>query len=213
MGIWDELRSYGAKTEWAKHEIEYIILDQVENMLEEYYWEYVAPLEKQIKELGGKIPSKQDDESISFRPVRGHEFWIEKKWDQFFRILHEELCHSGFLPKTERIEVEFENKKNLYTTSFIRSFDGVSGVLKSHSPKWQNNKRGDLELCVYFIDELIRLRIITDYKKDFIIENVFGIKDPTRKRQKFATYSSTNYKPKRHKEIDLIIETSMKKLE
>jgi len=31
--------------------------------------------------------------------------------------------------------VKLENKKNHYTTSFIRSFDGVSGVLKSHSPK------------------------------------------------------------------------------
>ena len=213
MGFWDTIREGGGKTEWAQYEIENIVLYQVENMLEEYYWEYVAPLEKQIKELGGKIPSKQEDESISFRPDRSHEFWIEKKWDKFFRILHEELCSNGFLTKTEKIEVGFENKKNLHTTSFTKSFDGVSGVLKSHSPIWQNNKRGDLELCVYFIDRLIRLKIITDYKKDFMIENVFGIKDPTRKRQKFATYSSTNYKPKRHKEIDLIIETSMKKLE
>ena len=30
MGIWDELRGNGAKTEWAQHEIENLILYQVE---------------------------------------------------------------------------------------------------------------------------------------------------------------------------------------
>lgn len=212
MGIWDEIRGYGAKTEWAQHEIENLILYQVEGMFEEYYWEYIAPLEKQIKELGGQIPKKSLDETVCFRPDRTHEFWIEKKWEQFFRLLYNELLSSGFVFHPKESKTPLKNENNLFEVSFLRCFDGVSGLMECYRPTWQDNQRGNLELCVYFIDELIRLKIITDYKKDFMIEKIFEIKDPTRKRQKFGTYSSTDYKPKRHKEIDFIIETSMKKL-
>ncbi|MDP4679036.1 MAG: hypothetical protein NWS46_01585 [Cyclobacteriaceae bacterium] len=213
MGIWDKYREHGGTTEWAQYEIENIVLYQVENMLDDYYWEYVAPLEKQIKELGGKMPTKSVDELISFRPDRNHEFWIEQKWEQFFRLLYNELLHSGFLTQPKKTESQLENKENQLLVSFLGCFDGVSGPIETYRLKWQSNKRGDLELCVYLIDQLIKLKIITDYKKDFMIENIFGIKDPTRKRQKFSTYSSTNYMPKRHKEIDTIIETLIEKLE
>ena len=212
MGILDKLREGGAKTEWADYEIQNMIIYQVDDMLEEYYWEHIAPLEKQIKELGGKVPKKSDVESVCFRPNRHHEFWIEQKWHQFFNLLYDELLSSGFLISQKKNKPSLKNEKKLFSESFYRCFDGVSGLMESYKPKWQNNIRGDLELCVYFIDELIRLKIITDYKKDFMIENIFGIKDPTRKRQKFGTYSSSDFKPKRHKEIDLIIETSIKKL-
>lgn len=208
MESWNKIGGYGGMTEVSESEI----VQLVESILDDYHWEYVAPLEKRIEELGGKRSETSANESGSFRPDRSHGYWIDQKWEQFFRILYKELCSSGFLTHPNKTEAKTKNEKNQPVVAFLAYFDGVSRLTESHRPKWQNNKRGDLELCVYFIDKLIRLNIITDHKKDKLIEEIFGIKDPTRKRQKFATYSTSDFKPKRYKEIDVIIETSIDKM-
>ena len=212
MGTLDKFREYGGMTEWSESEIEQIIIYKVDKMLEDYYWEYVAPLEKQLIKLGVKPKFKSQE--ITFRPNRNHKFYLNNKWEIFFTTLMFELWNAGFLIKPKNSDYRLEDKFNPNTMNFVKCFSGINGLSRdADQPTWQNNNRGGLELCVYFIDELIRLKIITDHKKDLMIEKVFGIKDPTRKRQKFQTYSSTDFKPKRHKEIDLIIETSIKKMD
>ena len=188
---------------------------KIKELLDNFYWEYVAPLERQLQELGHK-PKRNKGETISFRPNRIHELYKggygNNRWEIFFTHLMFELWNAGFLIRPENSDYRLEEKMNPNTMNFVRCFDGIIGLTKdSDQPTWQNNKKGDLELCVYMIDELIRLNIITDHKKDLMIKKVFGLKDPTRKRQKFQLYEKTNFNPKRHKEIDSIISTCLNK--
>ena len=173
--------------------------------LDDFYWEHVAPLEQQIIELGHK-PKVSRPQGKSFRPDRSGKMWLEHKdkREQFFVGLMYELWDAGFLIRPENSDWRLKEKMNPRTLDFAYCFDWSVGFIEGTMDvqTWQNNKKGDLELCVYMIDELIRLKIISDTKKDVWIEKVFAVKDATRKRQKFSTYHNTDYKPKRHKEID-----------
>jgi hypothetical protein len=203
--------------EWSEDELRDLIKDVNEELLDNYYWEYVAPLEKQLKELGHKTKkNKPAYSTVSYRPNRTHELYIggygNNKWELFFTNLMFELWNAGFLIRPENSDFKLKEKMNPNTMNFTRCFDGIIGLLESmEQPTWQNNKKGDLELCVYMIDELIRLEIIKQFKKDVLTEKIFGIKDPTRKRNKWNYNEKTFWKPKRHKEIDSILSTCLNK--
>ena len=185
----------------------------IDKRLNDFYFEYVAPLENRLKELG-HTQIRFASESITFRPNSMHKYYREGKWETFFTCLMFELWNAGFLIRPENSDWRLKEKMNPNTMNFVRCFDGVIGLLKGNDqPTWQENGRGSLELCVYMIDELIQMKIISDNKKNIMITKVFGIKDPARKRAKFSTYHNTDYKPKRHKEIDDIISNAQKRVE
>lgn len=205
---WEDTHPDAYKREMDEGDIEEI----VENAINDFYFEVVVPLENQLKELGYK-PKRSTYETISFRPNSMHEYYRENKWEMFFTFLMGELWDAGFLIRPENSDWRLKEKMNPNTMNFVRCFDGVIGLVQgADQPTWQENGRGGLELCVYMIDELIRMKIISDHKKNKMIEKVFGIKDPARKRAKFSTYHNTDYKPKRHKEIDDIISNAQKRL-
>ena len=203
--------------EWSEDQLRDLIKEVNEELLDNYYWEFVAPLERKLIELGyNPKKNKPVDDSVAYRPDRTNELYIggygNNKWELFFTHLMFELWNAGFLIRPENSDFKLKEKMNPNTMTFVRCFDPVIGFLESmEQPTWQNNKKGDLELCVYMIDELIRHKIILGYKKDVLIKKIFGVKDPTRKRLKFATYHNTDYKPKRHEEIDSILSTCLNK--
>ena len=202
---------------WSENQLRDLIKEVNEKLLDDYYWEFVAPLERQLIELGyNPKKNKSANNKVSFRPNRNHKLYKggygNNKWELFFVHLMFELWNAGFLIRPENSDYRLKENMNPNTMNFVRCFDPVIGFLESMEQlTWQNNKKGDLELCVYMIDELIGHKIIQDYKKDVFIEKIFGVKDPTRKRQKFATYHNTDYKPKRHEEIDSILSTCLNK--
>ncbi len=73
-----------------------MIIYQVDDMLEEYYWEHIAPLEKQIKELGGKVPKNQMLNPFASGQTDIMSFGLSKNGINF-NLLYDELLSSGFL--------------------------------------------------------------------------------------------------------------------
>lgn len=149
---WEDIHPGEHKREWDEYEIEEI----VENYLNDFYFDYVVPLEKQLKELG-HTPKRTTHEKTSFRPNRRHDYYSEGKWEMFFTCLMYELWNADFLIRPENSDYRLQEKMNPNTMNFIRCFDGVIGLVQgADQPTWQQNGRGGLELCVYMIDEFLQ---------------------------------------------------------
>ena len=205
-----ERGEYNELTAPQLRELIKLIREQNEEILDDFYWENVAPLEKQLELLGHK-PKKSKGEIISFRPNRKIDEKNKcKLWNYsestneyilFFTQLMFELWKAELLIKPKNFSYTLKEKTNPNTVNFVRCFDGLSGLMDNDQLTWQ----GEKQLCVYMIEELIRLKIISDHKKWILTEKIFGITDPARKLQKYGQNHKYDHKPKNHKIIDDII--------
>ena len=145
------------------------------------------------------------DKIISFKPcydLDGQYIKGQKRKD-FFEKLFNQLCESGFLniPKNSN---SIAREKTINT--FINCFDGVTGLKKDDTKfTWQNKGIQERNvLCVYMIEELIKLKIIEPIKHQKMTEQIFEIKNYSSRRQKYDS------KPKLHSQIDIIIDNCLK---
>lgn len=193
MTEWDEYQfEYESLQEWSEEDLD----DKIELKLTDFYWEYIAPLEEQLKRLGHS-PSKGGETPV-FRPQINNGYFfksraehknpVNKKYGTFLTGLHDKLCDAGLMHLTETSQLDFNY-----------AFDGLRGEHK-YDLEWKE----PLNLCPYLLDVLIDKRIIdgmTDYNKATTF--MFGVKDPANLRNQYK--QNKTGKPRNHKVIDDII--------
>ena len=186
---------YSSPQEWSEKSISELVKRIVEDEVNEYHWKFVAPLEKQLEELGHK-PRKANEYAFYPKITNGKfEYNTTKRISQyhtFFTVLGMLLYQEGYIEKGNH-------------NVFINSFDGEGNPEGHNLVGWKGAKNH----CTYLIDCLIDEKIILDVKRDKNVEYIFGIKNPAQIRQ--AYWSNKNQKPKGHEVIDRMIEVASNK--
>ena len=182
MSEWDEYDIEASTPhEWSEDQIRAYI----EDMLEDYHWENVAPLLEQIAGLG-KTPRKANQ--YVFRPRR-NENYSREKHKEYFHSIGSKLAQEGF--------IYIESISN-----FVAAFDGVGLPDGKHKVEWLGQKN----LCTFMIDELIDRKIITDHQRNINAEFIFGIKQAANLRGGY--HKRPNMKPAKYEVINRILNFS-----
>ena len=180
MSEWDEyLIESESKEKWSANHLREFIND----LIEDYHWERVAPLIEQLEELGQK-PRKGNE--YVYRPNINGKYPMDR-YRRFFTSLGLQMFHKGFIKK-ESINV------------FISAFNGVGLPEGNNKVEWLKEKN----LCTHLIDELVDRKIITDRRRDINTEIIFGIKNPAQTRQSY--YRNLDMKPKKYRDIDNLLD-------
>ena len=178
---------------WSEESIRDLVKDIVEDEVTEYHWKFVAPLEKQLEELGHK-PRKANEYAFYPKITNGKfEYNATKRISQyhtFFIVLGMLLYQEGYIEK---------GNHNI----FINSFDGEGNPEGHNLAGWKGAKNH----CTYLIDCLIEQKIILDVKRNKNVEYIFGIENPAQIRQ--AYWNNKNQKPKGHEKIDNIVSAAI----
>ena len=168
---------------------------QLEGWFEGFYLDYILPLEKQVRELGG-TPKIKDETKYGFYPkIRNGRAKFELDKDliprsKFFSNLGMLLYQAEFILKAQYLTFE---------DAFSGDFDLSSKV----KIQWL----GQENLCVYMIDKLIDEKVILDRKKNICIEKIFGIKNVAQKRDAYQKNKNAEPygKPTGFESIDKIV--------
>mgnify|MGYP004110084607 FL=1 len=181
----------GAK-EWSEQSLRGLIKNVLEEEIDAYHWQFVEPIERQLKKEGIS-PYKINKNTFYPKRTSGKfNFNSENKISEYHSFIHTLgilLYKEGYLHKTDH-------------TRFVKSFDGIGNIEKLSKIEWVGAKNQ----CTYLIDSLVDHKIILETKLDENIEHIFEVKNPDHIRK---TYHNTkNKKPKGHIVIDQIIESS-----
>ena len=196
---WEDTHPDSDKRKWDEGELEKLAYEiakvAAEEVLDEFYFKNVKPLEEQLKALGKK-PKKANPHT--FYPKRKGKFEYDSEsvswYHSFIYSLWEVLV-------AEELILEKDQEV------FLHSFDGVGNPENSNLCKWQ----GQTNLCTYLIDLLIDNKIILDIRRDAAVSAIFGIKNPAQVRQAYCR--NQNQKPNKHQSIDMVFETAVNKTE
>lgn len=192
MSEWDDERDY-----WEERGImtqsEFDV--QLENALNGFYLDYILPLEKQVRQLGGS-PKTKDESKYGFYPklINGS---IKFKMDKFGIPRSLYFTNLGML--LYQAELILKSEYLTFEDAFSGNFDLSSKV----KIQWL----GQENLCVYMIDKLIDEKVITDRKKNICIEKIFGIKNVAQKRDAYQKNKNAEPygKPTGFESIDKIV--------
>ena len=191
MGDFDDERKY-----WEEHKITQSELDeQLEGWFDGFYLDYILPLEKQVRQLGG-TPKIKDESKYGFYPrfINGSiKFELDKNSiprSKYFTNLGMLLYQAELILKGQYLTFE---------DAFCGDFDLSSKV----KIQWL----GQENLCVYMIDKLIDEKVISDKKKNICIEKIFGIKNVAQKRDAYQKNKNAEPygKPTGFESIDKIV--------
>lgn len=188
MSEWDDDSEY-----WEQKMTQREFDTQIEAWLEGFYLDYILPLEKQVRQLGG-TPKIKDESKYGFYPKirEGRvKFELDKNLiprSQYFSNLGMLLYQAEFILKAQYLTFE---------DAFCGDFDLSSKV----KIQWL----GQENLCVYMIDKLIDEKVILDRKKNICIEKIFGIKNVAQKRDAYHKNTESYGKPTGFESIDKIV--------
>lgn len=196
-----------------ENQIRDLLKESIENSLNDFYHERVAPLEKQIIKLGGTVNRNPDEFRFRyFNPINAfkdtsNHFWDdpESNYCKFFSLLFKAVLDRGWISVNEPFEL-----KDVY--GYWMGVFGCSTFplnLKKKDGKFElvrlTEWKGSKVLLVYLIDTLVDLKIISSRRKDITIAENFLIgSDVANLRKSFM--GNKSQKPKSFEEIHDMIE-------
>lgn len=198
-----------------ENQIKDLLKESVENSLNDFYHERIAPLEKQILSLGGTIQKNPDEIEFKFRrfnPINAFKDTSIHYWDdpesnycKFFSLLFKAVLDRGWISINEPFEI-----KDVYGC-----WMGVFGCstfplnLKKKDGRFELVRhlewKGTKVLLVYLIDTLVDFKIISSRRKNITIEEIFLIGSNVANLRK-SSEGNKSQKPKHFQEIHDMIE-------
>ena len=196
-----------------ENQIRDLLKESIENSLNDFYHERVAPLEKQIIKLGGTVNRNPDEFKFRyFKPINAfkdtsNHFWDdpESNYYKFFSLLFKATLDRRWISIDEPFKIEDVH-------GYWMGVFGCSTIpltLKKKDEKVElvrlTEWKGSKVLLVYLIDTLVDLKIISSRRKDITIAENFLIgSDVANLRKSFK--GNKSQKPKSFLEIHNMIE-------
>ena len=196
-----------------ENQIRDLLKESIENSLNDFYHERVAPLEKQIIKLGGTVNRNPDEFKFRyFKPINAfkdtsNHFWDdpESNYYKFFSLLFKATLDRRWISIDEPFKIEDVH-------GYWMGVFGCSTIpltLKKKDEKVElvrlTEWKGSKVLLVYLIDTLVDLKIISSRRKDITIAENFLIgSDVANLRKSFK--GNKSQKPKHFQEIHDMIE-------
>lgn len=196
-----------------ENQIRDLLKESIENSLNDFYHERVAPLEKQIIKLGGTVNRNPDEFKFRyFKPINAfkdtsNHFWDdpESNYYKFFSLLFKATLDRRWISIDEPFKIEDVH-------GYWMGVFGCSTIpltLKKKDEKVElvrlTEWKGSKVLLVYLIDTLVDLKIISSRRKDITIAENFLIGSDVANLRK-SSEGNKFQRPKHFQEIHDMID-------
>ena len=197
------------------NQIKSFIEESIKKGLNDFYRQRVAPLEKQILNLGGTIQKTPDEIKFKFRAFNpmnafkdtSNHFWDdpESNYYKFFSLLFKAVLDRGWITIYKPFEI-----KDVH--GYWMGVFGCSTfplTLKKKDEKFELVRllewKGSKVLLVYLIDTLMDYKIISSRRRDITIEENFLIGSSVANLRK-SSEGNKFQRPKHFQDIHDMIE-------